>query len=282
MSEFFPWPQHLSMLRAFLIDLGDISIAIPLALGLALALFCQRAGHHARWWLLVFGLGVILIGAGKLAFGLFGWSIPGTDMYVVSGHAMLTAAVYPTLFGALARAISPRLQAPAIAAGLFLAAVMAVALVRGNDHTVSETLLGSVIGLSVAAAGLSRGVGLRFRPALAIALAPLLCLTLLNIPSPVHAAKNGVWHTVASLLGVSGKYVRYIKPHPETGKQMVVVVPPRHRSPRAGLAPGVPAHAAGAQLRTCAFLRQREARDQCLTGVLAAPLPMYSSATSTS
>lgn len=211
------------------IGLGDSALAILLALGITLALFFQRESAQAARWILAFGTGALIIAAGKLAFDFFGWSIERIDMYVISGHAMLSAAVYPMLFGALTRSASPRVQLLAIFAGLAIAAAMAVVLVLTRQHTLSETLLGSLVGLAVAFIGLYRPIAIRLRPALLLVFAPVLCLTLLNVSSPVHAARESIWRHAGAWFGVSGEYVRYIDVHPQSGEPAVVVIPPRKR-----------------------------------------------------
>ncbi len=213
---------------SFFIGLGDSALTIPLALGIALALAFQRAVRPALTWLLAFGIGLAVIAAGKLAFALFGWSLPAFDFYVISGHAMLTAAVYPMLFGSLVRASSPRMRRMAIITGLALAAAMAVILVTTLQHTLSETLLGSLVGLMVAFIGLRKPTAIRIRPAALAAFIPLSCLVLLNATMPVHAAMQGLWHHLGAQVGASGKYIRYIEFDTQAGKPVVVIIPPKN------------------------------------------------------
>jgi uncharacterized membrane protein SirB2 len=212
------------LLRSLFISLGDSAVAIPLALGIAFALAAQQQKQQAARWLLAFGAGVAVIATGKLAFEFFGWSLPSIDMYVISGHAMLTAAVYPMLFTTLARPFGPLARTLGLFLGLGLTLLMGVGLVWGRFHTLSETLLGALVGLAVAGACLSRSaVRLHVGPTAVVALVPLLLLAAADIPSPVHAAKQRLWRQVAAELSISERHIRYIRLDKTTGERFVMI-----------------------------------------------------------
>nr|MBF0683756.1 phosphatase PAP2 family protein [Pseudomonas sp.] len=210
-------------LRSLFISLGDSAVAIPLALAIALALALQDQRQRAAWWLLAFGTGIAIIAAGKLAFEFFGWSVPAIDMYVISGHAMLTAAVYPMLFTTLARPFGALAKRLGLFMGLGLAGLMGIGLVWGRFHTVSETVLGALVGLAVASAGHWSAARLHIGPAAVVALIPLLLLAAADIPSPVHAAKQRIWRYVAAELNLSERHIRYIRLDKATGEREVML-----------------------------------------------------------
>ena len=214
-------------LHSLFISLGDSAVAIPLALGIALALAAQQQRQQAAWWLIAFGAGVAIIAAGKLAFEFFGWSLPPIDMYVISGHAMLTAAVYPMLFTTLARPFGALARTLGLFLGLGLTLLMSIGLVWGRFHTLSETILGAMVGLVVAGTSLSSSAArLRIGPTAVVALVPLVPLLLLasaDIPSPVHAAKQRLWRHIAAELSVSERYIRYIRLDRTTGERVVMI-----------------------------------------------------------
>src|SRR5690606_28688717 len=88
-------------------------------------------------------------------------------------------------------------HAPALLVGIGLGGVLTfaalVVLVVELHHTVSEAILGALVGSAAAAAGLIKGRAgrvLRFGPAFAIAFVPALLLSQANLPSPVDAAKK--------------------------------------------------------------------------------------------
>lgn len=211
-------------LHSLFISLGDSAIAIPLALCIGLALAVQQQRQQAVWWVLAFGAGVAVVAAGKLAFEFFGWSLPSLDMYVISGHAMLTAAVYPMLFTTLAHPFGPRARMLGLLLGLGLAGLMGIALVAGRFHTLSETVLGALVGLAAVGACHSGSPRLRPGPTAVMALVPLLLLAAADIPSPVHAAKQRVWRHLAAELSVSERHIRYIRLDRDTGERSVVVM----------------------------------------------------------
>src|SRR5690606_21542257 len=150
----------------------------------------QQQKQQAAWWLLAFGAGVAIIASGKLAFEFFGWSLPSINMYVISGHAMLTAAVYPMLFTTLARPFGTIARMLGLFLGLGLTLLMSIGLVWGRFHTLSETILGALVGLAVAGTCLSTRARLHIGPTAVVALVPLLLVAAADIPSPVHAAKQ--------------------------------------------------------------------------------------------
>src|SRR5690606_20969528 len=157
-------------------------------------------------------------------FEFFGWSIPDIDMYVISGHAMLTAAVYPMLFATLARPFGPVAKAIGLTLGLGLAGLIGIALVWGRFHTLSETILGALVGLTVAYVGHWSQARLRLGPTAVVTLVPLLLLAAADVPSPVHSTKQRVWQHLATELSVSERHIRYIRLDRATGERTVMVV----------------------------------------------------------
>jgi len=212
----------------YLIILGDAALAIPLAGGIALVLMQQRAWPRLLLWTASFALAFVAIVLGKAHFDFTGWSLPSIGMYSVSGHAMLTTAVYPVMFALLAGNRADRVRRTAMLAGWVIAAAMALVLVAGRYHTVSETLLGGALGAGVAWLNLSRMRPVRFAmPYLPIALAAL-CAILVVPTGAARAAKEGLWLHTGDWVGVSHRYVRFILRSPfEGGSQVrVISVPP--------------------------------------------------------
>lgn len=225
-----------------LISLGDSALAIPLGLCISLALALQKQFSRALRWTLAFAAAIGIVGAGKVGFAVFGWSVPKVGMYVISGHAMLAAAVYPMLFGTLAAALRVRYsRVPALRCatilGMGLGIVLALAtmavLIIQLQHTVSETLLGGAVGAAAAAIGLAgrrqTQQVLQLAPTLALAVAPALVWYHTDMPSPVDTAKKVITRQVAEWAGVEGRYARRIVQNPESGKRFVHVTPPRQR-----------------------------------------------------
>jgi len=201
-----------------------------LVLGGLMAAFLLGAGlwTRAARWLLSLGAGVALVLAGKLAFGFYGWSLPGLEFYVISGHAMLTAAVYPVGLSVAGAMVSPRLARWGLVAGLALALVVSVVLVLGLYHTVTETLAGAVVGLAVTAFNVRPGVqpfvSLRDRRDRGL-LTVLVCVAaLLPIYRALGPLKDAMWEAGARSLGVKTQYLRDIQLDVATGRPVVVIL----------------------------------------------------------
>jgi hypothetical protein len=209
----------------YLIIVGDAAIALPLAVGIALVLLQQRAHARALGWALSFAAAFVVIVVGKASFDFAGWSLPSIGLYSISGHAMLTTAVYPVLFALLAGDRPPAVRRAAVAAGAVLALLMAVVLVAGHYHTVSETVLGGLLGAVVAAWNISRVGATRFvMPYGLIALAGL-CAVLLAPTGAARAAKDGLWLRTGEWVGVTERYVRFIERNPHSGGTRIRVIP---------------------------------------------------------
>ncbi len=210
-------------MRTF-IHLADSAWALPLALGMALALVAQAQWRSALVWLVSLGCAVLLIMSGKMAFDLFGWSLPRWQFYNISGHAMFASALYPVLGGFLTAGLGRGWRILGIGAGLAFALTMAVALVWRLDHTLSETVLGAAVGLAVAAVVLRQP--LRMGPVWRVSLvaAPVLVFVLWqHVYHPVHTARDGIWDRVATWFDVEERYTRHIRRNPDTGRIQVTV-----------------------------------------------------------
>jgi len=132
-----------------LLHLGDLSLTIPTGSAIAAWLLAGRAWRAAVGWMLVFGLGLGLVAATKIAF--MGWAtgLPGLDFKAVSGHATGFAAVFPTVCYLATHGRPARTRMLAAGSALALAAVVAAALVHAGEHTLAEAVAGWLIGTGV-------------------------------------------------------------------------------------------------------------------------------------
>jgi hypothetical protein len=209
----------------YLIVLGDAAIAIPLAVGVALVLTQQRAHRRALLWTASFAVAFLAILLGKASFDFAGWSWPEIGLYSISGHAMLTTAVYPVLFGLLAGDRPPALRRAAVLAGAALATAMAVVLVAGHYHTLSETLVGGALGAWVAWLNISRMAPTRFAMPYGLIALTSLCAVLLVPSGAARAAKDGLWLRTGEWAGITERYVRFIERDPQAGGTRIRVIP---------------------------------------------------------
>jgi len=150
--------------------LGDSKLLLPTAL---VTFAC--AEHHARpavrRWLLAVACAAGLVVLTKLAFMGWGLGSPALNFTGISGHAMLSAAIYPLLGYGLGMGHSPRLARYFLLAGFALALLIAQSRVMTVAHSISESVVGFALGSLVAAYGWRQWpaeAGLRTRAALVL------------------------------------------------------------------------------------------------------------------
>lgn len=205
------------------VELGQASVTLPLAGLVFLHFWSAAGGARALRWLVTFAAGCSLVGIGKQAFEIHGWSLPALSLYNVSGHAMLTAAVYPILLMLLAVQCGGRRHAAAGAvAGFMLAAVMLVALVVNSDHTLAETVAGLAVGLGVAVANLRPAPP----PSTSLRLGTVaVCVGIACLTAGVVAyARWELWERAESVFGIEQRFDRFICTDPATARRSVTVV----------------------------------------------------------
>ena len=76
-------------------NLGGAGLTLPLAIAIALWLAVGYTWRMAAGWLLLLGAAIGVVTVTKLAFLGWGVGIRELDFTGVSGHAMLSTAVYP-------------------------------------------------------------------------------------------------------------------------------------------------------------------------------------------
>ncbi|CAJ94826.1 Transmembrane protein [Cupriavidus necator] len=207
-----------------IVHIGGASLTFPLAAMIALRLVYLGFWRQACYWLLSLGAGVAVILAGKLAFEIGGWSIPSANVYSISGHAMLTASVYPVLCAMLGSTWGRRTARFGLFAGVWVAVVVAVALIVGRYHTLAETLIGMAVGLTVAWLNLHP-----FRPLARAGQTPMLArlalcgFLVLIMPAALHPIKTRLWSHGLLWFGVTERYFRSIDTDPVSGRTVVNV-----------------------------------------------------------
>lgn len=132
-----------------LLHVGDIWLTLAMAAAITTWLLMAGASRMAFWWSLLFGLGIALVGANKVAFMAWGLALPGLDFKAASGHATGVTAVFPTFLFLLLQQRGRRARAAGVAAGLALGALMGVLLVAEDEHSVAEAIAGWVMGATI-------------------------------------------------------------------------------------------------------------------------------------
>ncbi len=129
-----------------LIRLGDAGFTFPAAAAMVAWLLASRAWRMAFWWGLLFAAAITLVAASKIAFMGWGNGWQALCFKALSGHAAGAAAVLPMLLYLLLQRAGPALRAAGVATGLALAALVAAALVAGDEHSLAEALAGWCAG----------------------------------------------------------------------------------------------------------------------------------------
>jgi hypothetical protein len=132
-----------------LINVGDPGAMIPAATAIAAWLFAARPRRLALYWALLFGCGMALVAASKVAFLAWGIGIPALDLKALSGHATQTAAVAPVLCYLLLHSQTRAVRAAGILLGFAFAGVMGVLLAVCGYHSLSESAVGCILGAAV-------------------------------------------------------------------------------------------------------------------------------------
>jgi len=188
---------------------GEVQNLLPAALWVCLALVRAEATcAFAFRWLFWLVLVALVDTASKLVFIGWGVGVASWNFTGFSGHAMFSAAIYPLLLVTLAARLSAVWQKAALGVGLALAVVVCVSRVMVNAHSVSEVVLGWLLGsgvtlLAIARPGLLR---LTWRPYVPVLLTLWMVLApLLAPPVPTH------WAVTRLALLLSGRVHPYTR-----------------------------------------------------------------------
>lgn len=122
--------------------LGDSRLLLPAAAVLLLAGW--RSGSTWHWrWLIAVGVVATVVLASKLAFLGWGLGVARLDFTGFSGHAAMSAAIWPVL---LSIALPSRWTKAGVSTGLMLAALIAYSRLPLNAHSWSEIATGWLLG----------------------------------------------------------------------------------------------------------------------------------------
>jgi hypothetical protein len=130
--------------------LGGLNVSVPGALAIAAWLLGARCWRQALDWCLAFIATLAIAAGSQIAF--IGWGIGarGVDFAGFSGHAARAALLYPVALYLLFGRGDALLRRAGMILGVLLAAGVAWARVEIGAHSVSEALLGWVLGTAAA------------------------------------------------------------------------------------------------------------------------------------
>lgn len=138
--------MHLSF-WTLVTRLGEAQLLLPALLAATgwLVWRARAPGVALAWWGST-GAAALVTTATKIAFIGWGVGYAPWDYTGLSGHAMFAAAILPLLARESVAEADPRWHAPAVLAGLALAALIALSRVRLGAHSASEAGLGFTLG----------------------------------------------------------------------------------------------------------------------------------------
>jgi hypothetical protein len=189
-----------------LLRLGDLSLTLPAAAAMTAWLAAARAWRMAFWWSLLFGAGITLVGASKIAFLGWGAGLPALGFKSVSGHAVGVTAIFPTLFYLLLEGRAAALRNAGVVFGLGLGLLVGVLLVVLDEHSAAEAAAGCAMGALVSLGWIRLAGGLPQRAPLR----SLVCFTLVFLAAAwlMNFAHIGYWMIRAARL-LSGNHNVY-------------------------------------------------------------------------
>lgn len=198
-------PTHLWYL---ITNLGGAALTLPLALAIALWLLAGYSWRMAASWLLLLGVAIGLVTATKIAFLGWGVGIHELDFTGVSGHAMLSSAVYPVAFFLMLPRAPRALRIAGVVVGLATGVAVGLSRVALDAHSPSEAVAGYVVG------ALTALVFVRYwwdaQPAQLSALAVTVSLAAITIAlHSVHVPTHRwITHLALTVSGHGHPYVR--------------------------------------------------------------------------
>lgn len=126
--------------------LADTNFTMPLAALLAVWLAAARAWRPALCWCLLFGFGIFLVAATKIAYVGWGIGIAAIDFKGFSGHAMRAMSIAPAFLYVLLQDQGKRKVTLGVLAGLLFGLMIGISRLALGVHSVSEVITGLLLG----------------------------------------------------------------------------------------------------------------------------------------
>ncbi|WP_233837155.1 phosphatase PAP2 family protein [Paraburkholderia sp. ZP32-5] len=127
-------------------SLGGAGLTLPLALAIAIWLAVGYSWRLAACWLVLLGAAIGIVTATKLAFLGWGVGIRELDFTGVSGHSMLSTAVYPVALFLMLLPTRPAIRLLGVLAGLAAGIAVGLSRVVLSAHSPSEAVTGCLVG----------------------------------------------------------------------------------------------------------------------------------------
>jgi membrane-associated phospholipid phosphatase len=127
-------------------SLGGAGLTLPLALAIAIWLAVGYSWRLAACWLALLGAAIGVVTVTKLAFLGWGVGVRELDFTGVSGHAMLSTAVYPAALFLMLLPARPAIRLLGVLAGLAAGIAVGLSRVVLSAHSPSEAVTGCLVG----------------------------------------------------------------------------------------------------------------------------------------
>ena len=141
-------------------NIGDAAVTLPVAAICAgwIAVFDVRLACR---WIAALAAGMVVVGATKILYYGWGLSLAASGLRVVSGHTMLSTAVWIVAISLQLKwwRLPPLLG---IVAGMVVGVLTAIARVMDHSHSLPEVLSGWVLGALVATVFLRSALKVEF------------------------------------------------------------------------------------------------------------------------
>jgi len=188
----------MTTIWALLSQLGDSRLLLPSASAL-IAIELWRGNIWARRWALAVGIVGLAVLSSKLAFLGWGVGISRLNFTGFSGHAAMSALVWPVVLWLLMGCSAPGRWGALF--GLLLAVSIAYSRLPLNFHSLSEVIGGFVLGAAGSMAALSGGAPSRPLQGKWVATALLLGACVPAVIPQVHTHQM----VVAAAKAISGR-----------------------------------------------------------------------------
>lgn len=126
--------------------LGGAGLTLPLAVAIALWLALGYSWRLAGGWLAIVGAAAGIVMLTKIAFLGWGVGVREWDFTGVSGHAMLSTAVYPVAFFLTLLPARTTVRILGVACGLAAGLAVGLSRVVLSAHSPSEAVAGCIVG----------------------------------------------------------------------------------------------------------------------------------------
>jgi membrane-associated phospholipid phosphatase len=136
-------PRHLWYL---ITSLGGAGVTLLLAIAIALWLALGYTWRIATAWLVLLGAAVGVVTITKLAFLGWGVGVRELDFTGLSGHAVLSTAVYPVALFLMLLPARPGVRLIGVVLGLATGIVVGLSRVVVEAHSPSEAITGCIVG----------------------------------------------------------------------------------------------------------------------------------------